>query len=76
MSSVFTVYESKQLSNIIENVTRASYMTCLGLCINTKGCYAVNINYNGNYVCGLTTGLRSQNEMLDSPGSLYIMGKL
>ena len=53
-------------------------LNCLVACLETDGCYAVNVGVaNGTAICELTGGLSNEDEMQSNVGSsLHVLGKL
>ena len=61
---------------MIERHVVTSHGRCAALCHDNNRCYAVNIIETNHMVCELSTGLSSEEEMVDDVTSfLYVLGE-
>ena len=74
----YKLFRNKRLGNVtvIEHHVVTSHGRCAALCHDNKRCYAVNIIETNQMVCELSTGLSSEEEMVDDVTSfLYVLGE-
>ena len=71
------MYKDRRLPNVIKTLPGSIPLNCVIVCLETNGCYAVNVGVaNGEAVCELTGGLSNEDEMQSDGGSfLYVLGK-
>ena len=61
---------------MIERHVVTSHGRCAALCHGNNRCYAVNVIETNHMVCELSTGLSSEEEMVDDITSfLYMLGE-